>query len=83
MALSANDRRMKFPVLSSMACADEELVLMLLFVVQRTRPLPSDRTRSELLVTANIAEERSLIGAARLDTHTTVNSGMPLYHMPT
>lgn len=83
MELSVDERRMKFPVLSSMASAKEELMLLLLFVLQKTRPLLLDRTRFELLVMARFAEEISVIGAARLATHTTVHSGMPLYHMPT
>lgn len=91
MALSANDRRMRFPVLSSMASVEMFLVfrgelmliLLLAIVVQRTWPLPSDKVRLELLVKVNTADEGTVIGAARFATHTTVNLGMLLYHMPT
>jgi hypothetical protein len=85
--LLLSDRMMKFPVLSSMASADmvlegEELTIKLLFDLHTTLPLPSDKTRSELLFRASIADERSVISMARLATHTTVSSGMLLYHMP-
>lgn len=66
MALSANDRRMRFPVLSSMASVEMFLVfrgelmliLLLAIVVQRTWPLPSDKVRLELLVKVNTGTRR-------------------------
>lgn len=79
---------MKFPVFSSVASAEmvvagKELML-LLFDLQRMRPLPSDRTMSELLlVKVNDAKERLVIGTTWLAIHTTVRCGMLLYHMPT
>lgn len=72
---------------SSLASAETvvagEKLAMLLFEFQRTQPLASDRTRFVLLCKASIADERSVIGAARLATHTTVRCGMLLYHIPT
>ena len=88
MVLLPIDRRMKFPVFSSVASAEMvvaggDLTMILLFDLQRMRPLPSDMTMFELLVKASIAEERLVIGTTRLATQTTVRCGMLLYHMPT
>ena len=55
---------------------------MVVLVVQRTRPLTSDKTRLELLVRTSEGAEEEMAGVARFATHTTVNWEMLLYHMP-
>uniref|UniRef100_A0A453Q277 Uncharacterized protein n=1 Tax=Aegilops tauschii subsp. strangulata TaxID=200361 RepID=A0A453Q277_AEGTS len=45
-----------------------------MFVVQRSWPLVSDKARLDPLVKASVAEEGSVIGIARLATHTTLSS---------
>lgn len=80
MSVPFGNRKTKFPVFSSTVAAP---VVMLFIVVQRVRSLESDKTRSDRLVTASIAEEGMAIGLSRLATHTTLHSGMLWYHMPT
>ena len=70
---------MAFPPVAS----DDEFPAALMFVVQRSWPLVSDKARSDPLVKASVAEEGSAIGIARLAKHTKVSVGMFLYHMPT
>jgi hypothetical protein len=60
----------------------EELPAVVVLVVQRTRPLTSDKTRLELLVRTSEGAEEEMARVARFATHTTVNRGMLLYHMP-
>jgi hypothetical protein len=73
------------PVVLELGDGDEELaavVVVVVVVVQRTRPLTSDRTRSEVSVSTREGDEEEMAGVARLATHTTVNRGILLYHMP-
>ena len=77
------DWRIKFPVSSSSATAPSPPVVTLFTVVQRIRPLESDKTRSELLVRTNFPDKPPLIGLSRLATQTYVRSGMSWYHIPT
>ena len=72
------------PVLSDLGNDDgEELVSVVALVVQRTRPLASDKTRSDvLLVITREGADEEMAGVSRLATHTTVNWGMLLYHIP-
>jgi hypothetical protein len=60
----------------------EELPVVVVLVVQRTRPLTSDKIMLELLVRTSKGAEEEMAGVARFATHTTVNRGMLLYHMP-
>lgn len=46
------------------------------------RLLDSDNTKSEVLVMARVVDEEAVIGLSRLATHTTMQLGMLLYHMP-
>ena len=82
-----DDRRIKFPLLSSVAsppvASDDEFPAALIFVIQRSWPLVSDRARLDPFVKASVAEEGLAIGIARLATHTTLSLGMFLYHIPT
>jgi hypothetical protein len=66
------------------AGGDGETLPAVMFVVQRTRPLASDRARLEVLVRDSDGGEEVLfaIGVSLLATHTTVSRGMSLYHMP-
>jgi hypothetical protein len=77
-------RMTRLPVFSSTAAVGVELVAAgTPVVVQRTGPpSPSDRTRLELLVRESTGVVMFVIGVSRLATHTTVSSGMLLYHMP-
>jgi hypothetical protein len=71
------------PVLFDDLGKGEEFAEVVVLVVQRTRPLASDKTRSDvLLVTTREGAEEEMAGVSRLATHTTVNWGMLLYHMP-
>ena len=85
------DRRMRLPVFVSTATDPvvfdlgdgEELAEVVVLVVQRTRPVASDKTRSDVsLVTTREGADEKMAGVSRLATHTTVNRGMLLYHMP-
>jgi hypothetical protein len=89
MVVPLVERMMRLPVLRSTATAeskDEELAgAVTTSDDQKIRlPLPSERTRFELLVreSVGVPEVLFMIGASRFATHTTVCSGMPLYHMP-
>ena len=72
------------PVLSDLGNDDgEELVSVVALVVQRTRPLASDKTRSDVsLVTTREGADEEMAGVSRLATPTMVNWGMLLYYMP-
>lgn len=66
----------KFPESSSIAEVPVAPDVKLFMVVQRTRPLESDKTRSELLVTTSFPGEPLVIGLSRLATHTYVRLGV-------
>lgn len=57
-----------------------------MFVVQTARPSASDKTRSEVPAARESVGAGDVVvfvtGASRLATHTTVSSGMSLYHIP-
>jgi hypothetical protein len=59
-----------------------ELPAVVVLVVQRTRPLTSDKIRLELLVRTSEGAEEDMAGVSLFATHTTVSRGMLLYHMP-
>ena len=81
--LPLGDRRTRLPVfISTNPVVLFDLGAVVVLVVHRTRPLASDKTRLELLVRTSEGVEEEMAGVARFATHTTVNRGMLLYHMP-
>jgi hypothetical protein len=88
MTAPSDVRMIKFRELSSVASPlmfsdDGKFFGALKFAIQSSWPSVLDRTRLDLPVRASVVDEGSVIGVARLATHTTLSLGMLLYHMPT
>ncbi|WVZ77344.1 hypothetical protein U9M48_025222 [Paspalum notatum var. saurae] len=90
-AVPSGDRMTRHPAFVSVATAPvdgdgEPAVPATTVVAQTTRPLASYKARLEVFVSASFGVEVEAVpvvsGVSRLATHTTVSSGMPLYHIP-